>query len=109
LHLPSLLWSNPLAAFGDVSFRLGFLILIFLRTVRVRANSILLPALSLLFAAAPLCAQTPTKQPATPPAQKPTAKTPAGQPPQPAPADVVPSPVSKHYPILIVAHGNEPF
>ena len=75
----------------------------------MRANSILLPALSLLFAAAPLCAQTPTKQPATPPAQKPTAKTPAGQPPQPAPADVVPSPVSKHYPILIVAHGNEPF
>jgi len=74
------------------------------RTVRVRATLILLPAISLLFTAVPLSAQT--KPSAAPPsAQKPAAKSPASQ---PQPADAVPSPVSKHYPILIIAHGNEP-
>jgi uncharacterized membrane protein len=43
----------------------------------------------------------------TPP-QKPAGKPPAK--PATPPADAqVPSPVSRHYPILIVAHGNEPF
>src|SRR5215471_7888337 len=79
------------------------------RTVRVRAKPILLSASTLLFAAAlPLRAQTPPK-PTPAPTQKPAAKTPTGQPQQPTPAEVVASPVSKHYPILIVAHGNEPF
>ena len=72
----------------------------------MRAKPILLKALSLLVAAAPLCAQT--KTPTPPPSQKPAAKTSTAQ-QQPTPADTVPSPVSKHYPILIVAHGNEPF
>ena len=87
--------------FGDISLRLGFL---YLRTVRVRARQILFSALPLLFAAASISAQT---KPASPqPTQKPAAKAPAGQ--QPQPADAVASPVSKHFPILIVAHGNEP-
>jgi uncharacterized membrane protein len=38
----------------------------------------------------------------TPP-QKPTAKTPTI-----SPQETIPSPVSKHYPILIIAHGNDP-
>jgi uncharacterized membrane protein len=37
------------------------------------------------------------------PAQKPAAKTPTI-----TPEAVPPSPVSKHYPILVIAHGNEP-
>jgi uncharacterized membrane protein len=40
------------------------------------------------------------------PSQKPPAKPPS---PQPAPAEAIPSPVSRHYPILIIAHGTEPF
>jgi uncharacterized membrane protein len=39
------------------------------------------------------------------PSQKPPAKAPS---PQPAPADAIPSPVSRHYPILIIAHGTAP-
>jgi uncharacterized membrane protein len=39
------------------------------------------------------------------PSQKPPAKAPW---PQPAPADAIPSPVSRHYPILIIAHGTAP-
>ena len=42
--------------------------------------------------------------PAQAPPQKPAAKPPAVQAPQ-----AVPAPTSKHYPILIIAHGNEPF
>ncbi len=46
-----------------------------------------------------------TQTPSPSPAQKPTPKSPA----KPAAADApIPSPVSRHYPILIVAHGNEP-
>jgi uncharacterized membrane protein len=37
--------------------------------------------------------------------QKPAPNTPQNT---PAPSPVVPAPVSKHYPILIIAHGNEP-
>ena len=54
---------------------------------------------SLCFAAAAI-AQTP--------AQKPAPKPPAKSAPTPALTDVVPSPVSRHYPILILGHGNEP-
>lgn len=43
-------------------------------------------------------------------AQTPSQKTPAQTPPNtPAASPAVPAPVSKHYPILIIAHGNEPF
>jgi uncharacterized membrane protein len=76
-----------------------------LGTVRVRTRLFFLPAVFLLLAAASVRAQI--KTPPPPPAQKPAAKTP-GQQQQPA-QDNVPSPVSKHYPILVVAHGNEPF
>jgi uncharacterized membrane protein len=59
----------------------------------------------------PVLAQTPPAQqpqkPATP--VKPPAQQQPGQPQQPAPAEPVPSPVSRHYPILIVAVGTEPF
>jgi uncharacterized membrane protein len=72
--------------------------------VRVRATLILLSVVSLLLAAAAVCAQTKTPNP--PAAQKPVAKTPG---PQPAAQENIPSPVSKHYPILVIAHGNEPF
>jgi uncharacterized membrane protein len=41
--------------------------------------------------------------PAQVPAQKPAAK-----PPAVAAQEAVPAPISKHYPILIIAHGNEP-
>lgn len=41
------------------------------------------------------------------PAQKPAPKVPA-KPSAVSPAEAVPSPVSKHYPILIIAHGTEP-
>ena len=50
-------------------------------------------------------AQTP---PAQKPAPKPSAKTPQSQPAQAQPPGAIPSPVSKHYPILIIAHGNDP-
>ena len=52
-------------------------------------------------------AQTQPQQKPTPPS-KPPAQQPA-TPQQPAPAEPVPSPVSRHYPILIVAVGTEPF
>lgn len=49
----------------------------------------------------------PQTQTPTPP-QKPAATKPS-TPQQPVPAQQpIPSPVSKHYPILIIAHGNEP-
>jgi len=75
----------------------------------VRARPIFLPAVSLLLAGTSISAQTPAPQPsqAPPTTQKPAAKPPAA-PAQPGPAEAVPSPVSKHYPILILAHGNEP-
>jgi uncharacterized membrane protein len=64
------------------------------------------PYLVLVFPAAVifstgLCAQTPAQKPAA----KPPAKT--GQNPAPN-APAVAAPASKHYPILIIAHGNEP-
>lgn len=71
----------------------------------MRAKLFFLGAFSLLLTVAPPRAQT--KPPTPPPAQKPEAKTP-GQPQQPAGRENFPSPVSKHYPILVVAHGNEP-
>ena len=40
--------------------------------------------------------------------QKPTQKQPGKPPAAGAQSDEVPSPVSKHYPILVIAHGNEP-
>jgi uncharacterized membrane protein len=51
----------------------------------------------------------PSPQQTQPPAQKPAPKSPTvpGQ-QQPVPTEAIPSPVSKHYPILILAHGNEP-
>lgn len=42
------------------------------------------------------------------PAQKPTSKPPAKS-AQPQSQDTISSPVSRHYPILVLAHGNEPF
>ena len=43
-------------------------------------------------------------------AQAPVQKPPAQTPPNtPAASPTVPAPISKHYPILIIAHGNEPF
>jgi len=47
-------------------------------------------------------AQTPAPTPAQKPASKPSAKN------APSANAPIPSPVSRHYPILIVAHGNEP-
>jgi uncharacterized membrane protein len=44
--------------------------------------------------------------PASAPAQKPAPKPPAT--PGPSADAPIPSPVSRHYPILILAHGNEP-
>lgn len=41
-------------------------------------------------------------------AQAPAQKPPANPPANPVP-ETIPSPVSRHYPILIIAHGNEPF
>jgi uncharacterized membrane protein len=40
--------------------------------------------------------------------QKPTQKPPAKNPAADSQSDDVPSPVSKHYPILVIAHGTEP-
>ena len=76
----------------------GFLpVTLVLRTVRVRV--IFLPiAFALLHLTAPSGAL-----PAQAPAQKPAPKTPTIT-TEAAP----PSPVSKHYPILVIAHGNEP-
>ena len=34
---------------------------------------------------------------------------PAAKPPAVSAQEAVPAPTSKHYPILIIAHGNEPF
>jgi len=65
---------------------------------RVVCTSLFLCSLS---AAALTFAQTPP--------QKPTPKSPAKPAaPAPAPDAQIQSPVSRHYPILIVAHGNEP-
>jgi uncharacterized membrane protein len=58
-------------------------------------------SIALLFLSTSGAAQTP---PAKPSSQKP----PANSPTSPA-QEVIPSPVSRHYPILILAHGNEPF
>jgi uncharacterized membrane protein len=59
--------------------------------------------------------QTPTQTPPAQPQQKPAppSKTPSGQQPQqasqqPTPGPTIPSPVSRHYPILIIGHGNAP-
>jgi hypothetical protein len=56
-------------------------------------------------------ASLPQSQTPAPTQQKPTVpgKTPAPPPGQPpAPASAVPSPVSRHYPILIIGHGEQP-
>ena len=50
----------------------------------------------------PVQAQTPAQQPAQKPAAKPSAQTPEAQPGVAGPQQ------TKHYPILVVAHGNEP-
>src|SRR6266702_4047218 len=55
-----------------------------------------------LLSASLACAQTPAQFPA----QKPAPKSPAK--PGAATDAPIPSPVSRHYPILILAHGNEP-
>lgn len=72
--------------------------------------SVRIPALQRLvciLAISPLAAFPQTQTQAPP--QKPAApKPPAAQQPAP-PQQPIPSPVSKHYPILIIAHGNEPF
>jgi uncharacterized membrane protein len=70
----------------------------------MRASSFtrLLFLCSALFLATLASAQNPPPTPPQKPAPKPTAKsTPAADAP-------IPSPVSRHYPILVVAHGNEP-
>jgi uncharacterized membrane protein len=69
----------------------------------VRAKFILVSVVSLLFAVVVAGAQTKTSPP--PPVQKPVAKTPGSQ---PAASENIPSPVSKHYPILVIARGDEP-
>ena len=51
-----------------------------------------------------LCGPAPGQTPSPAPAQKPAPRPPA----KPAPDATIPSPVSRHYPILIVAHGTEP-
>jgi uncharacterized membrane protein len=58
---------------------------------------------SSLLAASLASAQAPTAAPA----QKPAPNSPAKSAP-PAAGAPIPSPVSRHYPILILAHGNEP-
>ena len=63
----------------------------------MRVQIVAIGFLASLAVASVLAAQTQA------PAQKPAPKTPA----KPAPENI-PSPVSKHYPILIIAHGNEP-
>lgn len=63
-----------------------------------RRRWMLLPLAGLAASAASGFAQTPTAKPATPPRS-------AQQKPAPAPA----APQSKHYPILLIASGTEPF
>jgi uncharacterized membrane protein len=80
------------------------LIKYFLGALRMRASSFtrLLFLSSALFLAALASAQNPPPASPQKPAPKPTVKsTPAADAP-------IPSPVSRHYPILVVAHGNEP-
>ena len=48
------------------------------------------------------------RMPAQAPAQKPSPKPAPQAAPQPSAQEEIPSPVSHHYPILLVAHGNEP-
>ena len=55
------------------------------------------------FATSPVRAHTPTQNPAQKPAAKPPAQTPD------APPAVAGPQQTKHYPILVIAHGNEPF
>jgi uncharacterized membrane protein len=55
------------------------------------------------FATSPVRAHTPTQNPAQKPAAKPPAQTPDAQPAVAGPQQ------TKHYPILVIAHGNEPF
>jgi uncharacterized membrane protein len=72
----------------------------FLGTTFVRsALSLFFSSVALLLLHVPAVAQTP--------AQKPAPKPPAS-PAQAQPQDNIPSPISHHYPILILAHGNEP-
>ena len=77
--------------------------------LRIRARAFLIGILSIRALAA--FAQTSPAQQSQKPAApgRPPAQQPSGQPQQPAPAEPVPSPVSRHYPILIVAIGTEPF
>jgi uncharacterized membrane protein len=66
------------------------------------ALSIFFSSIALLVPAPHVAAQTP--------AQKPAPKTPPKSAQLPAQTqDTIASPVSRHYPILILAHGNEPF
>ncbi len=67
----------------------------------VRIQRFLLSALVLAFPFADAQAQAP--------AQKPTPKPPSANSPSIPAQETIPSPVSRHYPILIIAHGNEPF
>jgi len=83
----------------------SLLVKYFLGALRMRAssfNSILFLCSSLL-AASLASAQTPP----APPSQMPAPNSPAKSAP-PAAGAPVPSPVSRHYPILILAHGSEP-
>ena len=78
-----------------------------LRTIFVR--SALAPsgtAIALCFLAVfSTAAQAPPQKPSVKPPAKPAQSQPQAQ---PQPQENIPSPVSKHYPILIIAHGNEP-
>jgi uncharacterized membrane protein len=71
----------------------------------VRAHNFRVFVFFLLLESARAHAQAPAQP--QPPGQKPPA--PAAKPPAIAPQEPVPAPVSKHYPILIIAHGAEPF
>lgn len=79
--------------------------------VRVRILAVAV-AVGLLTISSPGALPTPqTPTPAQPQEPKPSgpAKPPAPPPPQqPAPTDTIPSPVSRHYPILIIAQGDDP-
>jgi uncharacterized membrane protein len=76
--------------------------------VRVRSSvlQVFVCLLVLMPAAVLSQTQSSTQSQTQSPSQKPPAKAPS---PQPAPAEAIPSPVSRHYPILIIAHGTEPF
>lgn len=69
------------------------------RALRVHKDTHFVLAGILAMYSFPVLAQT--AAPKAPPAAKPTAQPPQAQ-------EAIPSPVSKHYPILIIAHGNEP-